>query len=78
MSIMFNQGTHFNPVDMVCTLKDYKGKKFDLTKFVDPQTGFISMKSQNGRIKSIGVPRIVEWLDVRLEHGLRRSPAHHF
>jgi len=57
MSIMFNQGTHFNPVDMVCSLKDYKGEKFDLTKFVDPQTGFISIKSKNGKeLKALELP----------------------
>lgn len=43
------QSTHFNPVDLVCALKDYKGRKFDLTKFVDRQTGFISQKSVDGR-----------------------------
>ncbi len=46
---MFEQGTHFNPVDLVCGLRDYQGKAFDLTKFTDPQTGFISHKSKNGR-----------------------------
>lgn len=46
---MFTQGTHFNPVDLVCSTKNYKGEKFDLRKFVDPQTGFISQKSKDGR-----------------------------
>jgi hypothetical protein len=41
--------THFNPVDIVCSLKDHKGKKFDLKRYVDPQTGFISKKSKDGR-----------------------------
>jgi len=41
--------THFNPVDLVCAVKDYKGNKFDLTKFVDPETGFISQKSKDGK-----------------------------
>jgi len=41
--------THFNPVDLVCGVKDYKGKKFDLLKFTDPQTGFISSKSKDGK-----------------------------
>jgi hypothetical protein len=41
--------THFNPVDLVCGVRDYKGKKFDLACFVDPQTGFISTKSKDGR-----------------------------
>jgi len=46
---IFNQSTHFNPVDLVCYLKDYKGEKFDLLKFRDPLTGFISIKSKDGR-----------------------------
>jgi len=41
--------THFNPVDLVCAVKDFKGNYFDLAGFVDPQTGFISDKSQSGR-----------------------------
>ena len=46
---MFTKGTHFNPVDLVCAVKDYKGNAFDLPKYVDPSTGFISQKSKNGK-----------------------------
>ncbi len=54
---MFKGGTHFNPVDLVCAVKDYKGGKFDLTKYVDPQTGFISYKSKNGKeLKALELP----------------------
>ena len=42
---LMKSGTHFNPVDLVCYLKDYKGNKFDLKQFVDKETGLISMKS---------------------------------
>ena len=41
--------THFNPVDLVCSTKDYKGNKFELLNFRDPQTGFISIKSKDGQ-----------------------------
>lgn len=41
--------THFNPVDLVCAIKDYQSKPFDLPKFVDPKTGFISHKSKDGK-----------------------------
>ncbi len=41
--------SHFNPVDLVCGVRDYKGQKFDLTKFVDHSTGFISQKSKDGK-----------------------------
>lgn len=46
---IFQNATHFNPVDMVCAVKDYKGKKFDLLKFRDPATGIISKKSKDGK-----------------------------
>ncbi len=54
---MFNGGTHFNPVDLVCAVKDYNGNKFDLTKYVDHNTGFISSKSKNGKeLKALELP----------------------
>jgi hypothetical protein len=43
------RSTHFNPVDLVCALRDNEGKPYRLTDFVDPQTGFISHKSKDGR-----------------------------
>lgn len=49
--------THFNPVDLVCGVKNYKGKKFDLTKFVDPKTSFITMKTKVGKdLKALELP----------------------
>ena len=54
---MFENGTHFNPVDLVCAVKDYEGKKFTLPAFVDKNTGFISHKSKNGReLKAMELP----------------------
>ena len=54
---MFTEGTHFNPVDLVCALKDYKGQPFNLPDFVDASTGFISSKSKNGReLKALELP----------------------
>jgi hypothetical protein len=51
------QATHFNPVDLVCGIKDYRGKKFDLRQFIDPNTGFVSVKSQNGnKLKAMELP----------------------
>ena len=46
---LFEQGTHFNPVDLVCGLRDFNGEKFHLPDFVDPATGFISHKSKDGK-----------------------------
>ena len=54
---MFEKGTHFNPVDLVCAIKNYKGEKFDLPKFVDKATGFISSKSKDGKeLKALELP----------------------
>lgn len=46
---MLQGATHFNPVDLVCYIKDRNGKKFDLPKYVDSATGFISSKSSHGK-----------------------------
>ncbi len=43
------KSTHFNPVDLVCAIRDYEGKPFHLPDYVDPQTGFISHKSKDGK-----------------------------
>jgi nicotinamide riboside kinase len=49
--------THFNPVDLICGVKNYKNEKFDLTQFVDHKTGFIVEKSVDGKIvKSYELP----------------------
>ena len=54
---MFTKGTHFNPVDLVCSLKNYKGEKFNLPEYVDKSTGFISYKSKNGKdLKALELP----------------------
>ncbi|MCD8265374.1 MAG: DUF4301 family protein [Tannerellaceae bacterium] len=54
---MFEQGTHFNPVDLVCALKDPNGNKYNLPDFVDKNTGFISYKSKDGReLKALELP----------------------
>ncbi|SHG20178.1 DUF4301 family protein [Dysgonomonas macrotermitis] len=55
--LMFESGTHFNPVDIVCGLKDYQGQKYNLKSFVDTATGFISKKSKNGKnLKALELP----------------------
>lgn len=54
---MFTEGTHFNPVDLVCAVRDFEGKPFNLPDFVDKSTGFISNKSKNGReLKALELP----------------------
>ena len=54
---LMKSGTHFNPVDLVCYIKDYKGEKFNLKQYVDYNTGLISLKSKNGvEIKALELP----------------------
>jgi len=54
---MFQSGTHFNPVDLVCAIRDYQGNRFDLPRYVDPATGFISFKSKSGKeLKALELP----------------------
>jgi hypothetical protein len=45
----FKNSTHFNPVDLVCAIKNAKGMLYDLKKFRDPLTGFITGKSKDGK-----------------------------
>nr|MBD5376985.1 DUF4301 family protein [Bacteroides sp.] len=54
---MMAKATHFNPVDLVCYIKDINGKKYDLPAHVDPATGFISSKSSHGKeLKAMELP----------------------
>ncbi len=65
--------THFNPVDLVCGVKNYKGENFDLKDYVDPATGFISTKSQGGKtLKAQELPGLwngamADWITVFVE-----------
>lgn len=65
--------THFNPVDLICGIKNYKKEKFDLTQFVDHNSGFIVEKTQNGKpLKSYELPGLwngamANWITVFVE-----------
>jgi len=65
--------THFNPVDLVCGVKDYKGQKFDLRNYRDNDTGFLVEKEQNGYpILSYELPGLwngamSDWISVFVE-----------
>ena len=49
--------THFNPVDLICGIKDYKGNTFNLEDFVDKKTAFITMKTKTGKeLKALELP----------------------
>lgn len=69
--------THFNPVDLVCAVKDHKGNKFDLNGYSDPETSFISEKSHQGKVlKALEHPGLwngamADWLTLFVEVPLR-------
>jgi hypothetical protein len=70
---ILSEATHFNPVDVVCSLRDYKGNDFELSEFVDPQTGFISIKSKDGKdLKAQELPGLwngamADWITIFVE-----------
>ena len=67
---ILNAATHFNPVDLVCGIKNYKNQNFDLTQFVDYNSGFIVEKNVSGKnIKGYELPGLwngamANWLTV--------------
>ena len=68
-----SRSTHFNPVDLVCGVRDFRGNNFNLSEFVDPKTGFISLKSQNGEsLKAQELPGLwngamADWITIFVE-----------
>ena len=54
---IWSRASHFNPVDLVCGMRDYQGKPFTLSQFVDPRTGFIARKAKDGKeLKALELP----------------------
>jgi hypothetical protein len=70
---LFAAATHFNPVDMVCGVRDYQGNPFNLLNFRDPDTSFISYKSYQGRpLKALEWPGLwnggmADWITLFVE-----------
>ena len=68
-----SRATHFNPVDLVCGVRNFKGEKFDLLKYRDPETGFISSKSKDGKtLKAQELPGLwngamADWITLFVE-----------
>lgn len=71
--LIWNSATHFNPVDLVCSYRDHHGNKYELSRFMDEKTGFISTKSSGGRnLKAQELPGLwngsmAEWLTIFVE-----------
>jgi hypothetical protein len=70
---LLERATHFNPVDLVCGTKNYKGDQFNLTQFIDHNTGFIVEKNNNGKpLKAYELPGLwngamAKWLTIFVE-----------
>ncbi len=70
---IFQASTHFNPVDLVCSTKNYRSRYFDLRQYVDPQTGFISKKTKGAlTVKSQELPGLwngamADWITLFVE-----------
>lgn len=70
---VFQAGTHFNPVDLVCGLRNHKGKPFALDRFIDSDAVFIAEKSKDGKpLKALELPGLwngamAKWLTVFVE-----------
>jgi hypothetical protein len=70
---LFSASTHFNPVDLVCGLKNYKGAFFNLPDFIDASSGFITYKNKFGKdVKSYELPGLwngamAGWITVFVE-----------
>lgn len=70
---ILGKATHFNPVDLVCGVRDHNGRPYNLHDFTDPETGFISTKSKEGRrLKAMELPGLwngsmAEWITLFVE-----------
>ncbi|MBC7607549.1 MAG: DUF4301 family protein, partial [Burkholderiales bacterium] len=70
---LLESSTHFNPVDLVCGIKNFKGQTFDLQKFVDHDSGFIVQKNKNGKeIRAYELPGLwngamAKWITLFVE-----------
>lgn len=70
---ILSSATHFNPVDLVCGTRNYKKETFDLSRFIDNNSGFIVEKNKKGQnLKSYELPGLwngamAYWITVFVE-----------
>jgi hypothetical protein len=70
---IWSRATHFNPVDLVCALRDVQGKPFDLRRYLDPEAVFISQKSKDGQaLQALELPGLwngamADWITLFVE-----------
>jgi hypothetical protein len=71
--VILRSSTHFNPVDLVCALRDREGRPFDLTRFIDPETVLVTSKSEGGhQVRALERPGLwngamAHWITVFVE-----------
>ena len=54
---ILKNSTHFNPVDLVCGVRNYRGEKYNLLDFIDHKQGFITGKTKDGKeLKALELP----------------------
>lgn len=54
---ILENATHFNPVDIVCSIRNYKGEKFNLNEYVNEKAAFITNKTKLGKdLKALELP----------------------
>jgi hypothetical protein len=70
---IWGSSTHFNPVDLVCAVRDFRGNPFPLKDYINPEAVFVSQKSKDGRdLKSLELPGLwngamAEWITLFVE-----------
>lgn len=70
---IFGNSTHFNPVDLVCGIKNYRSERFDLKQFIEPKSGFIVHKNSKGKaLKGYELPGLwngamAHWITIFVE-----------
>ena len=70
---IWGSARHFNPVDLVCAVRDFQGNLFDLKGYVNPEAVFISQKSKGGLdLKSLELPGLwngamAQWITLFVE-----------
>ena len=73
VNILKSSTQHFNPVDLVCGLKNHNGQQYDLSKYIDNNTGFIVEKTKNGvQLKGLELPGLwngamAHWITIFVE-----------
>lgn len=70
---IWKSSTHFNPVDIICALRDIDGQPYRLSRYVDRNAVFLSNKSHEGKnLRALELPGLwngamADWNSVAVE-----------